>query len=150
MIASGAVVLDLRGTDRDTVLGELVGWIPELEPRPEARQALLQALLERENLHSTGVGDGIALPHARTALAGLVENAVIVFGRHPLGISFGAIDNQPVRLFFLLVTTSVTQHLQILARISRLLREARLRDSLLSARSRDEVVSLVRAAEDRT
>src|SRR3989442_11405903 len=130
LISTAIIELRLRGRQRDDVLNELVGRIPEIADRPDARQTLLRALQEREQLHSTGIGDGVALPHARNALVGLVEKPVIVFGRHDPGIHYGAIDAQPARLFFLLVTTTVTQHLQILARISRLLHDRALRQNL--------------------
>ena len=79
--------MDLKSADRDSVLGELVNQIPQLAKQPEARQTLLRALHEREQLHSTGIGDGIALPHARNALVGLVDQPIMVFGRHATGNS---------------------------------------------------------------
>jgi mannitol/fructose-specific phosphotransferase system IIA component (Ntr-type) len=118
-----------------------------LRNAPERRSALLAALHEREDLHSTGIGDGVALPHARTALGDLVSRPVIVFGRHTMGVGYGAIDGRPVQLFFLLVTTSVTQHLQVLARISRLLRSAVLRQKLLRVGRPEEVLEAIREAE---
>jgi PTS system nitrogen regulatory IIA component len=127
----------------------LVGEIPEIADKPVARQTLLAALLERERLHSTGIGDGLALPHARNALVGLVERPVIVFGRHPKGIEYGAIDGTPARLFFLLVAPSVTSHLAVLARISRVLRDSKLRQELLTAASGKQVVGLIREAEEK-
>src|SRR5947208_12667005 len=133
LISAATIELHLRGRQRDDVLGELVARITEIADRSEARQTLLRALQEREQLHSTGIGDGVALPHARNALLGLVEKPVIVFGRHDQGVPYGSIDAQPARLFFLLVTTTVTQHLQILARISRLVRDQKLRHSLFTA-----------------
>jgi mannitol/fructose-specific phosphotransferase system IIA component (Ntr-type) len=148
LILNTAIQLRLSGGSRDEVLRELIAAIPELRERADARDNLLRALQEREELHSTGIGDGIALPHARTAVSNLVEQPVIVFGRHPQGVPYGAIDAQPVRLFFLLVTTSVTQHLQILARISRLLRDAALRQNLLQADRPDRVLQLIREAEN--
>jgi mannitol/fructose-specific phosphotransferase system IIA component (Ntr-type) len=142
-----AIQLHLKGQHRDDVLRQLVDLVPELAERPEARSALLHALQEREDLHSTGIGDGIALPHARTALTGLVERPAIVIGRHPAGIAYGALDNRPVHLFLLLVTTSVTQHLQVLARVGRLLRDAALRQKLLSADRPERIIGLIRQAE---
>src|SRR3989442_6339103 len=133
LIPVATIELRLRGRQRDDVLTELVGRIPEIAARPEARQTLLRALQEREQLHSTGIGDGVALPHARNALIGLVEKPVVVFGRHEAGIAYGTIDAQPAKLFFLLVTTTVAQHLAILARISRLVRDPKLRQHLTTA-----------------
>jgi len=142
-----AINLNLTSSDRDSVLAELVNQIPQLAKEPEARQTLLRALHEREQLHSTGIGDGIALPHARNALVGLVDEPIIVFGRHPKGIPYGAIDEVPARLFFLLIAPTVTQHLAILARISRLLRDPKLRQNLLTTDQAQKVITLLRDAE---
>lgn len=139
--------LNLKSTDRSSVLEELVAQIPELAGQPDARQTLLRALHEREQLHSTGIGDGIALPHARNALVGLVEHPIIVFGRHAEGIAYGAIDAVPARLFFLLIAPTVTQHLAILARLSRALRDPKLRRNLLTADQPEKVIALLQEAE---
>ena len=139
--------LNLASTDRDTVLNELVNQIPQLAKQPDARKTLLRALQERELLHSTGIGDGIALPHARNALVGLVDESIVVFARHATGIPYGAIDNVPARLFFLLIAPTVTQHLGILARLSRILRDPKVRQNLLTADRPDKVISLLQDAE---
>ena len=149
LISSATIELHLTGLQRDDVLIELINRIPEIAHRAEAKAALLRALQEREQLHSTGIGDGVALPHARNALVGLVEKPVVVFGRHDQGIPYGSIDTQPARLFFLLVTTTVTEHLHILARISRLVRDSKLRQNLLTADRVDAVIALVRDAESK-
>ena len=139
--------LNLTSTDRDAVLNELVNQIPQLAEQPEARKTLLRALQERELLHSTGIGDGIALPHARNALVGLVDEPIVVFARHATGIPYGAIDNVPARLFFLLIAPTVTQHLGVLARLSRILRDPKVRQNLLTADRPEKVISLIRDAE---
>ena len=147
LLAPATINLDLKSTDRNAVLGELVNQIPQLANQPEARQTLLRALHEREQLHSTGIGDGIALPHSRNALVGLVDKPIIVFGRHKTGIPYDAIDGIPARLFFLLIAPTVTQHLAILARLGRLLRDPKLRKHLLSADSAEKVIALIREGE---
>jgi mannitol/fructose-specific phosphotransferase system IIA component (Ntr-type) len=149
LLSPESICLDLRGSERDSVLAELVDQIPALRRQPEARQALLRALREREELYSTGIGDGIALPHARNALVGLVDRPFMVFGRHPTGVPYGAIDAVPARLFFLLVAPTVTQHLAILARLGRLLRDPRLREQLLGAKTAAEIIDLIRKAESK-
>jgi PTS system nitrogen regulatory IIA component len=149
LISPATIVLDLRGAGRDAVLAELVAQIPAIADQPEARQNLLRALHEREQLHSTGIGDGVAVPHARNALVGLVNRPVIVFGRHAQGIPYDAIDGAPARLFFLVVAPTVTQHLAALARISRLLRDPKLRQDLLVADGAKKVLALIREAESR-
>ncbi len=147
LLPISAINLQLSANSREAVLAELVGQIAEIAANPEARRTLLQALEERERLHSTGIGDGIALPHARNALVGLVDHPILVFGRHAEGISFGAIDGAPAQLFFLLVAPTVTQHLAMLARISRLLRDPKLRKALLSVESEARVQTLMQEAE---
>src|SRR3954464_9995475 len=146
LLSPATINLNLTSPDRDSVLEELVNQIPQFAKKPEARQTLLRALHEREQLHSTGIGDGIALPHARNALVGLVDHPIIVFARHAKGIPYGAIDNVPARLFFLLIAPTVTLHLGILARLSRLLREPKVRQSLLMAERPEKVISLVKEA----
>ena len=141
------IKLNLTGTNGDAVLEELVAQIPQIAGQPEARKTLLHALQEREQLHSTGIGDGVALPHARNALIGLVDRPVMVFGRHSQGVPYSAIDGAPARLFFLLIAPTVTQHLAILARISRLLRDPKLRRDLLAADSPKKVIALIREVE---
>ena len=147
LLSPAAIKLHLTGQDRDAVLNELVGQIREIADRPDARQTLLHALQEREQLHSTGIGDGIALPHARNGLVGLVDHPVLVFGRHDEGIHYSAIDGAPARLFFLLIAPTVTQHLAMLARLSRILRNPKLRKNLLTADSPEKVITLIREAE---
>jgi mannitol/fructose-specific phosphotransferase system IIA component (Ntr-type) len=149
LLTPATINLNLKSADRDSVLSELVNQIPELAGQPAERQTLVRALHEREQLYSTGIGDGIALPHARNALVGLVDEPIIVFGRHAQGIPYGSIDSVPARLFFLLIAPTVTQHLAILARLSRLLRDPRLRQNLLVADRPEKVIALIREAEAR-
>lgn len=147
LLSPAAINLDLKSADRDAVLAELVDQIPQLSGQPEARQTLLRALHEREQLCSTGIGDGIALPHSRNALVGLTDEPILVFGRCKDGIPYGAIDRMPARLFFLLVAPTVTQHLGILARLTRVLRDPKLRQNLLSVDTTAKVIDLIREAE---
>lgn len=146
MDAAG-VVLELRGRRRDDVLSELIDHIPALISRPADKLRLFEALREREELCSTSVGDGVAIPHARNALVGLVDRPVIVFGRKAEGLPFGSMDGSLVRLFFLVVAPTVTLHLQTLARLSRLLRNPHVRQGLLSAETVSRVLSLIRVTE---
>ena len=86
LLSAATVNLNLTSSTRDTVIEELVDQIPQFKDQPEQRQTLIKALHEREQLHSTGIGDGIALPHARNGLVGLVDKPIIIFGRHATGI----------------------------------------------------------------
>ncbi len=147
LLSPDAINLRLAGRERDDALAQLVGQIKEIAGRPAARLTLLRALQEREQLQTTGLGDGIAMPHARNALVGLVNHPIVVFGRHDEGVAFGAADEAPARLFFLFVAPSVTQHLALVARANRLLRGPRLRQGLLDASSPEDVIGLIRDAE---
>lgn len=149
LISRSNINLNLKSTDTEGVLEELVNQVSAIAKQPEARQTLLRALHEREKLHSTGIGDGVALPHARNALVGLVERPVIVFGRSTQGIPFGAIDGEPSKLFFLLVAPTVTEHLSVLARLSRLLRDPRVRHELLAVDTPEKALLVIREAESR-
>jgi mannitol/fructose-specific phosphotransferase system IIA component (Ntr-type) len=142
-----SVILELRSQRRDDLLRELIDHLPALADRDADRERLFEALKEREDLCSTGVGDGIAIPHARNALVGLVERPMIVFGRKVEGVPFGSIDGAPVKLFFLVVAPNVTAHLQTLARLSRLLRNPQVRQNLLTAETVSRVLSIIRVTE---
>ena len=132
--------LPVIGLDRRDELGTMARSVDRFA-------SVSRELREREQLHSTGIGDGVALPHARNALVGLVDRPVVVFGRREQGIPYGAVDGAPAKLFFLLVAPTVTQHLAVLARVSRLLRDARLRQHLLTVDKADRAIALIREAE---
>lgn len=144
------IQLGLRGSDKPSVLRELVALVPELRDEPSQREAFLLALLERERLHTTGIGEGIALPHARNPMGGLLKRPLLIFGRHAQGVPYGSLDNRPVQLLFLLASPQLTDHLAMLARLSRVLRDVKLRSALLSATQPGEIPSLLDQAELRT
>ncbi len=147
LIHADNTICHLKSTNKQAVLDELIDQIKPLKGEPEAREKLISALHEREQLCSTGVGNGIAIPHARNALVGLVDDAVIVFGRSPEGIAFESIDKEPAYLFFLVVAPNVREHLQIMARLSKILRDPRLRKNLLSADRPERVHQVIQDAE---
>ncbi|MDO9559340.1 MAG: PTS sugar transporter subunit IIA [Syntrophales bacterium] len=115
---------------------------PELDP-----DVTLSILMEREKLGSTGIGEGIAIPHGK--LAGL-DNLIVCFGRSAAGIDFNAMDGNPVHLFFLLLApeNSAGQHLKALAKISRMLKDSRFRAKLMEAKSRDEIFGMISQQDD--
>ena len=104
--------------------------------------SMVKVLLEREKLGSTGIGDGIAIPHGK--LPGL-ENLVVSFGRSKEGIEFDSLDGKPVHIFFLLMApeNSAGQHLKALAKISRMLKEETFRNDLMKMQTSDEIYSLI-------
>ena len=107
----------------------------------------LEDVFERERLGTTGIGDGIAIPHARTDA---VDQLVIALGRSARGVEFESLDGKKVTLLFLMGTPkgSVSHYLKILAQLTRLLKEGTFRDKLLEARDKEIVVSLFREIED--
>jgi PTS system nitrogen regulatory IIA component len=135
------VLGDLAAADKAGVLAELCAAVSRVYTLlPQGR--LLEVLLEREKLGSTGIGEGVAIPHGK--LAG-VPGVIAAFGRSKAGIDFAAVDGKPARLFFLLFApeNSAGIHLKALARISRLLRSASFRQSILEAPDRAAIHRLI-------
>ncbi len=132
-----ASVLDLVSTAKDDLLAEMAGALASAEPQLDAEN-LLRVLREREALQSTGIGEGVAIPHGK--IAGL-DRLVATFARSAAGVDFDSIDGQPTQLFFLLLVPEQSggQHLKALARISRFFRDASFRDKLLGADDLDEI-----------
>ena len=131
------VLPDLSAQDKRSVLEEmvddLVGKVEGLN-----RDHLIELLLAREKLGSTGIGYGVAIPHAK--LDG-VEQTLVTFGRSIKGIDFQSMDDKPAHLFFLIFAPegATTVHLKVLARISQLLKETPFREKLMRATSREEI-----------
>ncbi len=135
------VIPDLKAHDKKGVLEELLEIITGQESSLN-KGTLLQVLLERERLGSTGIGDGVALPHGK--LKGL-DNLLLSFGRSTEGLDFDSIDEQPAYLFFLLLApeNSAGMHLKSLAKISRMLKDGNLRQQLMRAKSREEIYKII-------
>jgi len=136
-----AVILNLGVRSKQDVLAEMANALAKIEPQIEADR-LLQVLLERESLQSTGIGEGVAIPHGK--MAGL-DRLVASFARSPEGIDFDSIDGQPTHHFFLLVVPehSGGQYLKALARISRFFRDASFRQQLSQAESLEDVIRAI-------
>ena len=145
--SAATIQLNLHCTNRENALRELVEMIPGLPRKSEVKEQLHQALLAREELCSTGLGRGVAVPHTRNTIVAATGQTLIIFGRHPTGIDYGAADQAPIRLFFLLLAPDIQRHLQMLSRLTRLLRSADLREQLLQAATADEVIAAIRSAE---
>ena len=136
-----AVVSDLKATNKKEVLEELCTALVSLHPNLD-RDGMVGILLDRERLGSTGVGEGVAIPHGKMGdLGGLIA----CFGRSACGVAFEAVDDQPVTLFFLLFApeNSAGVHLKALAKISRLLKRPSVREELLRAGSKDDVYAIL-------
>ncbi len=137
ILVRDAVVLDLASESKSEILGEMARALAGAESGLDP-DSLLRVLEEREALQSTGIGEGVAIPHGK--LPGL-GRLVASFARSRGGVDFDSIDGQPTHLFFLLVVPehSGGQHLKALARISRFFRDAAFRARLNDAESVEDV-----------
>ena len=141
ILAKGAVILNLGVQTKREVLAEMAAALAKVEPQIAADR-LLEVLLEREALQSTGIGEGVAIPHGK--LAGL-DRLVATFARSSEGVEFDSIDGQPTHHFFLLVVPehSGGQYLKALARISRFFRDAAFRQKLSEGESLEDVIGAI-------
>lgn len=126
-----AVLSDLEADNKVAALTELVQGLIRTDQELDPDQ-LVKILLEREKLGSTGIGDGIAIPHGK--VPGL-EQLLICFGRSQGGLDFDSMDGRPTHLFFLLLApeNSTGSHLTALAKLSRMLKNKLFRENLLKA-----------------
>ena len=131
------VIPDLKAKDKRGVLEELVDPLVEQEPSLD-KNALVKVLLERERLGSTGIGDGVAIPHGK--FPGITQPS-ISFGRSRKGLDFDSMDGEPTHLFFLLVApeNSASIHLKALARIAKILKNSAFRKELMEVTGRQDL-----------
>ena len=141
ILVRDALILDLASHEKPAVLQELAGALAAAEPDLDPDR-LLEVLSEREKLQSTGIGDGVAIPHGK--MPGL-SRLVASFARSQTGVDYESIDGQPTYLFFLLVVPEHAggQHLKALARISRFFRDPEFRKALGEAEGRDDVLRVI-------
>jgi PTS system nitrogen regulatory IIA component len=138
-----AVSCDLKATTKESVIHELVGLLVQAGTVKEKDvPRLTQILMAREALGSTGIGQGVAIPHGKS---NCVTRLVAAFGVSRQGMNFDSLDGEPVHLFFLLVAPedSAGPHLKALARISRLLKDKHFRDSLRNAKDEKTLIKIV-------
>lgn len=131
----------LTSTTKEGVIEELSGLIAKGHPSLDAK-ILYSALMDREQLGSTGIEDGIAIPHAK--IEGL-ENIIVACGRSGAGLDFDSHDSKTTHLFFVLLAPvhSTGMHLKVLARLSRLLKESRIRNKLMEAPAAQDMYSII-------
>ena len=141
------IKLDLESTEKEGVLQELVDILAEVKDIGD-KKSILRALIERENLGSTGIGQGIAIPHGKTEK---VDGLVAVLGVSRKGVNFEALDGEPVYILFLLVAPKDTAgpHLKALAQISRLLRDTYFCELLRRCKTPKDVFDLISKEENR-
>lgn len=135
ILSKDAVIDDLKGNDKKGVLSEFAEKAVVFAPHLE-KEKILEILLNREQLGSTAVGHGVAIPHGK--VPGL-DNIIAFFGRSIEGLDFQSHDEKLTHLFFVLLApeTAIGNHLQALARLSRLLKDTRIHEQLINAKAED-------------
>jgi PTS system nitrogen regulatory IIA component len=141
LLQDDLVIEEIKATDKTGVFHEFATLLKS-KGKVTDEEELVRTLMERESLGSTGIGDGVAIPHGKLAL---ISDMIVAFGRSSCGIDFQSLDQKPAYLFFLLVTPADKpgDHLKTLARVSRILKNPVLRDSLKQAPNRSELQRLI-------
>lgn len=146
MLTPERVRIPLTSRDKDGVLAELVDLVVEdLDLAPQ-REAIRRAVRQRENVLSTGIGEGVAVPHAK--YEGL-SRMVLAAGVSMDALEYGALDGRPVRLFFLILgpESSAGGQIRVLSRIGRMMRDEELRERLVTATSAETFLGVLAEAE---
>ena len=134
------IVPNMQSTSKDDAIVELLGLFKD-DSRVKDMELVQTAVLERENIMSTGVGKGFAIPHAKT---NAINDIIVAFGKLDQPIDFKSLDEQPVSFIFLLVgkENHVGPHIKLLSRISRMMNKDEFRDALLNSKSAEDIYNL--------
>lgn len=141
LLKKDTIILDLQSSSKGDVIDELVAKLNEAG-RLESREGFKEAILKRESQSTTGIGEGIAIPHAKTSA---VKTPAIAFGRSISGIDYESLDGQPAHLFFMIAASEGANnaHLETLSRLSMLLMDTDFRKMLLAAENIDDIVKII-------
>jgi fructose-specific phosphotransferase system IIA component len=142
-----SVNLSLQARDKESAIKELVQLL-ESAHGVNTRGEILSKVLQRESMMSTGIGNGVAIPHGKTRL---LDHLLAACGVSPAGIDFDTMDGEPATLFILLVSPESQRgpHVKALANVSRLLKEESLRDALRHSATPADFLRVLREAEER-
>jgi len=149
-LSEGAMTSDIKSSKKEEVIKELVDLLINAnEVDKRNRNKIIDALLARESLGSTAIGQGVAIPHAKSDC---VTKLVAAFGLSKKGVDFDSLDGEPAYIFFLLLAPqdSAGPHLKALARISRLLKDKYFRDSLRACQDNTSIVKVVGQEDEKT
>jgi len=141
------IVADIQGTDKPSVLRELSSLL--VKPcQVASSEELLRILLEREKLESTGIGEGVAIPHGRLKK---LKTFFVAFGRSLQGVDFDSIDGKPSHVFFLVMApeNSAVNNLKLLGRIVTLLKDASFKRRLMEAHSQKELFEFISEEDEK-
>lgn len=144
-IKKAAVLMNMKAAEKSTALEELVDLLCSAWKLKD-RDTILEAIIRREEKQSTGIGLGLAVPHAKTPV---VQKLHVAFGRSGQGIDFDSADGEKARIFFILVSPRDVSgpHIKALAGISRLIKHEDFRSSVLECSDEKEFIALVKRAE---
>jgi nitrogen PTS system EIIA component len=146
ILAPQAVSVDLKAQNKKAALEELCHVLSASGKLSDPAK-MVEVLMERESLGSTGIGQGVAIPHGKTAAVG---EQVAALGISRRGLDFEALDGEPVYIVFLLIAPAdaAGNHLKALAKISRLLKDKFFRQALRDAKSADDVLKIIREEDE--
>jgi len=148
-LSKKAILVDIKSAKKEEVMKELVdALINSCEIEKRYRNKLIDALMVRESLGSTAIGQGVAIPHAKSDC---VDKLVAAFGISKKGVNFDSLDGELAYIFFLLVAPqdSAGPHLKALARISRLLKDKYFRDNLRAAADEKAVIRIITQEDEK-
>jgi nitrogen PTS system EIIA component len=137
-LRAGGIFYRLAGKDKESVLRAVVEHLRL--PEEVDREFLLRVLLARENLQSTGIGDGIAIPHVRNPIVLHVSRPMVTLSFLEKPIDFGALDCKPVHVLFTMVSPTVRAHLRLLSRLSFALHDGGFKKAVLRQASSDDIL----------
>ncbi len=143
LLSADQIILDMKSVEHWAAIVELVGHLVETQRLPATlKDEILSALKEREDQVSTGIGSGVAIPHA---FSDHIEEVAAVFGRSKAGIDFEAIDNAPVHLIILFIVPRKDYHLHLrtLAAIAKMFTNCEVRRQIGVATTRDEILDIL-------
>jgi PTS system nitrogen regulatory IIA component len=145
LLNEDAITLSLKARDKESSIKELVQLL-ESAHRVDTKGEILSKVLQRESMMSTGIGNGVAIPHGKTRL---LDQLVAACGVSRAGIDFDSMDGEPATLFILLVSPESLRgpHVKALANVSRLLKEESVRDSLRNSENSAQFLAILREAE---
>ncbi|MFZ0577281.1 MAG: fructose-specific PTS transporter subunit EIIC [Psychrobacillus psychrotolerans] len=141
LLTEETIILNLDATSKQQVLEELTGQLEQAGKLVD-RQAFLKDILTRENQSTTGIGEGIAIPHAKSVA---VDAPAIAFGRSEHGLDYKSLDGQPAHLFFMIAATEGANddHLEALSRLATFLMDEKFRSRILAASSKQQVLQAI-------
>jgi len=141
LLRENLIELGLEGKDKSEIIGELVDILIS-SGKAKNKKALASAIMARENLGSTAIGNGVAVPHAK--IDG-IKNTVLAFGRSAAGVDFNSLDGEKTHLFFILISPKedIGSHLKILAKISHLIKDRFMVGLFKKAHSKKEILSMI-------